>query len=111
LLEQMVATILPQLSRNTLAPRLAEILQEKVRDHGRQTIVIAVAPSDLTRIETLIEALPDLEIALTQDNTLASGQIFLRFGETEEEINLDSVVRAIDHAISGFFEENRKAIA
>lgn len=111
LLEQMVATVLPPLSQDTLAPRLAEILQEKVRDHGRQTIVIAVAPGDLTRIETLIETLPDLDISLTEDDTLAPGQIFLRFGETEEEINLDSVLRAIEHAVSGFFEENRKAIA
>ncbi|MGX0877460.1 flagellar biosynthesis/type III secretory pathway protein FliH [Roseovarius sp. MBR-154] len=111
LLEQMVATVLPPLSQDTLAPRLAEILQEKALDHGRQPIVIAAAPGDMTRMETLIETLPGLDIALAEDDTLAPGQIFLRFGETEEEINLDSVLRAIEHAVSGFFQENRKAIA
>lgn len=111
LLEQMIASVLPPLGRETLAPRLAEILQERVRDHGRQTILLAVAPGDVTRLETLTETLPGLDIALAEDDTLAPGQIFLRFGETEEEINLDSVLRAIEHAVSGFFEENRKAIA
>jgi len=111
LIEEMVATVLPPLGRDTLVPRLAEILQEKVRDHGREAIVIAVAPGDMTRIATLIETLPDLDIALAEDDTLAPGQIFLRFGETEDEINLESVLNAIGHAVSGFFEENRKAIA
>ncbi|GAW36395.1 hypothetical protein RA2_03465 [Roseovarius sp. A-2] len=111
LLEQMVATVLPPLSQDTLAPRLAEILQEKALDHGRQPIVIAAAPGDMNRMETLTETLPGLDITLAEDDTLAPGQIFLRFGETEEEVNLDSVLRAIEHAVSGFFEENRKAIA
>jgi flagellar assembly protein FliH len=111
LLEQMIATVLPTISQQTLAPRLAELLRERVKEHGQQTFEIVTAPDDMTRMEILTEALPEMQIVLRQDDTLARGQLYLRFGDTEEKIDLKSVLDAIEQAVSGFFEENRKAIA
>lgn len=111
LLEQMVATVLPTISQQTLAPRLADLLRARVKAHGHQSFEIVTAPDDMTRMEILTEALPDMQIALRQDDTLARGQLYLRFGVTEEEIDLKSVLDAIEQAVSGFFDENRKAIA
>ncbi len=111
LLEQMVATVLPNISQQTLAPRLAELLRERVKAHGHQPFEIVTAPDDMTRMEILTEALPEMQIVLRQDDTLTRGQLYLRFGDTEEEIDLKSVLDAIEQAVSGFFEENRKAIA
>jgi len=111
LLEQMIATVLPTISQQTLAPRLAELLRERVKEHGQQTFEIVTAPDDMTRMEILTEALPEMQIALRQDDTLARGQLYLRFGDAEEEIDLKSVLDAIEQAVSGFFEESRKAIA
>ena len=111
LLEQMVTTVLPTISQQTLAPRLAELLRERVKAHGQQTFEIVTAPGDMTRMEILTQALPEMQIALRQDDTLAVGQLYLSFGDAEEEIDLKSVLDAIEQAVSGFFEENRKAIA
>jgi len=111
LLEQMIAAVLPGIGQETLVPRLAELLRERVQAHGRQAIEIVTATDDMTRMEILVEALPDMQITLRPDDTLARGQLYLRFGDTEEEIDLKSVLQAIDQAVAGFFEENRKAIA
>ena len=111
LLEQMVTTVLPTISQQTLAPRLADLLRERVKAHGQQTFEIVTAPGDMTRMEILTQALPEMQIALRQDDTLAVGQLYLRFGDAEEEIDLKSVLDAIEQAVSGFFEENKKAIA
>ena len=111
LLEQMIAAVLPGIGQETLVPRLAELLRERVQAHGRQAIEIVTATDDMTRMEILVEALPDMQITLRPDDTLARGQLYLRFGDTEEKIDLKSVLDAIEQAVSGFFEENRKAIA
>lgn len=111
LLEQMIAAVLPSIGQETLVPRLAELLRERVQAHGRQAIEIVTATDDMTRMEILVEAMPDMQITLRPDDTLARGQLYLRFGDTEEEIDLKSVLQAIEQAVAGFFEENKKAIA
>ena len=106
----MIAAVLPSIGQETLVPRLAEILQRTgagawpAGDRNRDR------PDDMTRMEILVEAMPDMQITLRPDDTLARGQLYLRFGETEEEIDLKSVLQAIEQAVAGFFEENKKAL-
>ncbi|MDT8325873.1 MAG: flagellar biosynthesis protein [Roseovarius sp.] len=111
LLEQMIGAVLPRLSQETLAPRLIETLHDIAREHGRQKVEIAAAPGDVGLLEGLTEEISDLPIGLTEDTSLASGQVYLRFGEHEQQIDLQDVLQGIDRALSGFFEQNRKAIA
>jgi len=111
LLEQMIGAVLPRLGQETLAPRLIEILHDMARERGRQKVEIAAAPSDMTLLENLSEEMPDLPITLAEDASLSGGQVYLRFGETEQQIDLQDVLQGIDRALSGFFEQNRKATA
>lgn len=116
LLTEMAAAVLPRLARESLAPRLAEMLQDLARSEGRRTIEIAAAPADMARLSRLIEGLPDPGATLAEDDTLGAGQLYLRFGETEHEIDLPAVIAGIDAAVTGFFEETQtdktgKAIA
>lgn len=111
LLEQMIGAVLPRLSQDSLAPRLIEILHDMAREHGRQKVEIAAAPTDMALLENLTEEMPDLPITLAEDASLSSGQVYLRFGENEQQIDLQDVLQGIDRALSGFFEQNRKATA
>lgn len=111
LLEQMIGAVLPRLSQEALAPRLIEILHDMAREHGHQKVEIAAAPADMALLENLTEEMPDLLIALAEDASLASGQVYLRFGKNEQQIDLQDVLQGIDRALSGFFEQNRKATA
>ncbi|NCQ24507.1 MAG: flagellar biosynthesis protein [Rhodobacteraceae bacterium CG17_big_fil_post_rev_8_21_14_2_50_63_15] len=111
LFEQVTATVLPRLSAATLGQRLIEILHDLARKHGRQPIQIVGAPADILALESILTDLGDPSVDLTEDDTLVSGQIYLRFGEAEQQIDMQDVLQGIDDAISGFFEQNRRVSA
>ncbi|SEL54950.1 flagellar assembly protein FliH [Roseovarius azorensis] len=111
LFDQMTASVLPRLSKATLTPRLVEILHDLAGTHGRQPIQLVAAPADIATLETVLADLTGLTVDLVVDDRLADGQIHLRFGEAEHEIDMQDVLRRIDAAISGFFEQNRRVSA
>ncbi|HKK50674.1 MAG TPA: flagellar biosynthesis protein [Myxococcota bacterium] len=106
LLAQMTTTILPRLAHQSLVPRLTEMLHELARDQGRRSVEIAAAPDDMARLGHLLENEPDIEAALVEDDTLGSGQIYLRFGDAEREIDLSATLDGIDAAVAGFFDQH-----
>lgn len=109
--EQITTAILPRLSAATLAPRLNEILHELVRAHGRQPIQIAAAPADIAVLDTVVAGLGESAVDLVEDEMLASGQVQLRFGETEHQIDMPEVLRGIEDALSAVFEQDRRVSA
>jgi flagellar assembly protein FliH len=111
LLEQMITSVLPRLARDSLVPRLVETVQHIAREHGRQKIGIAAAEDDMPALAYLTDAVPDVDIDLSVDDTLASGQLYLRFDGREQAIDMQEVLQGIEHAVSGFFENSRKATA
>ena len=110
LLMEMAGAVLPRLASESLAPRIVEMLHEQARAQGRQPVEIAAAPEDLPRLAHLTE--DGLDITLAADDTLGAGQVYLRFGESEAEIDLPGVIADISAAVSAFFDEQPgKAIA
>ena len=108
LLTQMTSAILPGLAHQSLVPRIADMLQELARDQGRRSIEIAAAPDDMARLEHLLETEPDIDAALVEDDTLGSGQIYLRFGDAEHEIDLPAILDGINTAVAGFFDQHQE---
>jgi flagellar assembly protein FliH len=82
------------------------MLHELARDQGRRSVEIAAAPDDMARLGHLLENEPDIEAALVEDDTLGSGQIYLRFGDAEREIDLSATLDGIDAAVAGFFDQH-----
>ena len=111
LLDQMVSAVLPRLARESLGPRITEMLHDLAQDQGRLTTEIAASPEDIQRLTHLLEGGPDLQVGLTEDNTLAPGQVSLRFGEAEHEIDLAEMLEGIDAAIHAFFDQNQQGKA
>ena len=111
LLAQMVAAVLPRLAQESLGPRLEEMLDALARDQGRLAVTIAASPTDTPRLTHLLDAKPDIDATLTEDDTLGPGQVSLRFGEVEHEIDLAEVLAGIDAAIHGFFDQTQQAKA
>lgn len=108
LLTQMTSAILPRLAHESLVPRIADMLQELARAQGRRSIEIAAAPDDMARLEHLLETEPDIDAELVEDDTLGSGQIYLRFGDTEHEIDLPAILDGINTAVAGFFDQHQE---
>ena len=47
-------------------------------------------------------------VRVQSDDTLSDGQVFLRFGEEETEIDLGAVTDGIRDALAGFFAEQER---
>lgn len=111
LLLQMTTTILPRLAQDSLGPRLAEMLNDLARDEGRLRVEITISSEDAPRLTHLLETDPAIEATLIEDDTLGPGQVYLRLGEIEHEIDLGEVLAGIDAAIRGFFDQTQQGKA
>jgi len=111
LLDDVIASVLPTLMRHSLGAQVAEALHDMARERGHQPIEIVTAPANVTAIETVLAREEDLDLTVSEEPTLTEGQVQIRFGQQEREIDLQGVIAQIERAVADFFEENRKDIA
>tara|TARA_R110002124_G_scaffold180195_1_gene347664 strand:+ start:96 stop:683 length:588 start_codon:yes stop_codon:yes gene_type:complete len=111
LLQQITQTVLPPLSHAMLVPHVTEILHDLLETNARQPVQLTAGPADLAILRRLSAEMPDLACTLTEDQTLASGQVFVRLGESERALDMPDVLLRIEHAISGFFQQNQRIVA
>jgi flagellar assembly protein FliH len=103
LMQGIVSRVLPELARDTLGHTIAARLQPLARGAAEPPVRMLCSP---TERETLLEALGDqdfLPLEVEADPLLAEGQVHLKFGDTEEMIDLDSAIRSISGAVAAFF--------
>jgi len=109
LLEGMVETVLPDLARRTLAPRLVDMVQEKARTlAGSTRFEIVVAPACRAALEPLLEGVVSPPVTLREEPSLGDGQAYIAAGDTETEIDLDEVLAGIGEAVAGFLEDQKR---
>ncbi|WP_297539004.1 flagellar biosynthesis protein [Roseovarius sp.] len=111
LLQQITQTVLPPLSHAMLVPQVTEILHDLLETNGRQPVQLTAGPADLAILRRLTAEMPDLACTLTEDQTLASGQVLLRLGESERALDMPDVLLRIENAVSGFFQQNQRIVA
>lgn len=111
LVQQIMQTVLPPLSHAMLVPQVTEILHDLLETNGRQPVQLTAGPADLAILRRLSAEMPDLACTLTEDQTLASGQVLLRLGESERALDMPDVLLRIEHAVSGFFQQNQRIVA
>lgn len=103
LFSDVVATLLPEVARHSLGPHLVAQLTDMVRAQTDQVIEITVSPVNLETIETLIENELESPFVMVPDPNLSEGQVFLRIGAEEREIDLDHVIETVGAAFNNFF--------
>lgn len=111
LLQQMVEVVLPRAAHETLGVRLSEMLFELAKEHGNHPVEIATSPADVATIEDMIPAELPMPATVSEDTSVAEGQVYIRIGSTERAIDLSEVLAEIERSVAGFYEENQKEIA
>lgn len=111
LLQEMVETLLPEMSRATLAGHIIEQLEEHAKSAGVLGVTILVAPENLSSVEPLMAKDYGFPITLDADDTLGEGQADIRFDESEQQIDLTDTVKAMRDAIEAFAYENHRKVA
>lgn len=107
-LDQMVNAVLPELAQKTLGIQITEQLQDLVTSHGPQPVEIVTAPTDHELIESMIGPTPPMQTKVIPEPSMAPGQVFIRLGNHQREIDITHVLQGIEQAISGFFNEAQR---
>jgi len=103
LLVEIVARLLPDLARETLAPVVLEALMPMAEAMADTPVTLVMNPAARPAIETLLDRATGLPLILVEEPTLGEGQVYLRLGTTETQIDLDRAVADITAAVRGFF--------
>jgi flagellar assembly protein FliH len=95
LLVQIVSQLLPEIARETLA--LAEGL-------GDAPVTLVLNPAARAPVEALLEQATGLPVTIEEEPTLGEGQVYIRLGSVETQVDLDKATADIAAAVRGFFD-------
>jgi len=110
LFSDITDTLLPAVARQSMGAHIVEQLADMSRDVLDQVIEVTIAPQNVDPIEQLLNhALPE-PFVLIGDKTLGDGQVFLRIGADEREIDLAQVVSSIAVAMETFFQHAKEDV-
>lgn len=110
LLNQLVDAVLPEIAKKTLGLRLMEEMQSLMEDSIDGTIDLMVSPESRLVLERQLPESSTAQIRLIEEPALAEGQVFLRVGKIEREIDIARVQACISDAIQSFNTINLEAL-
>lgn len=108
LLSEIVAKLLPTLARETLAPVVLEALMPMAEKLADAPVSIVLNPASRPAVEALLETNTSLPLHITEEPSLSEGQVYLKLGDSETQVNLDRAIAEISVAVRGFFEISEK---
>lgn len=103
LLEEMVSHLLPQTARETLAPLVLEQVMPMAEEVTDQPVHLVLNPAVRPAVETLITQATGLPLTIEEEPTLPDGQVYIRLGQAESQVDLSRVTAEIAAAVRGFF--------
>ena len=103
LLEEMVNRLLPEMSRETLAPLVLEQVMPMAEDMTDQPVTLVLNPSVRVAVEALLLQATGLPLTIEEEPTLPEGQVYIRLGASEAKVDLTRVTKDIAAAVRGFF--------
>ncbi|MDZ4311948.1 MAG: flagellar biosynthesis protein [Cypionkella sp.] len=104
LMSEMVGRLLPALGRETLPQMVLEVLMPMAENLADTPITLVLNPATRPAVEALLEQATGLPLIVTEEPSLSEGQVYLKFGGIETQINLDRATAEISAAVRGFFD-------
>ena len=104
LMLQVVGRLLPQIARETLAPFVLETLMPLAEALGDAPVKLVLNPASRAPVEALLEQATGLPVVIEEEPSLAEGQVYIKLGSAEAEVDLDQATADIAAAVRGFFE-------
>ncbi len=109
-LQQELSELVRGLVEKVLAPAsqatLGEMLHARIAELSAQPQVpveVLVAPENVARLERLVAQAHGPPLRLVAEPSLGAGQAFLRFGASEEQIDIDAVMSELTLAVERYF--------
>lgn len=104
LMLQVVGRLLPEIARETLAPFVLETLMPLAEGLGDAPVKLVLNPASRAAVEGLLEHATGLPVHIHEEPTLAEGQVYIKLGTAESQVDLDQAIADIAAAVRGFFD-------
>ncbi len=104
LMRQIATRLLPEIARAALIPTVLEQIMPLAEAAAGTPVKLIFNPAVREPLEAAIAGLTGLPLDLVAEPTLGEGQVYLRLGDSEAEVDLDRAVQAIATAIQSFFD-------
>jgi len=111
LLQDIVASVLPEIARSTLGHHISQQLENLSGEIGQAEVEIAVAPGMLTQVEGVIGPSQSFPLKVVSDDTLEDQQADIRFGQHERQIDLSDLIASVTEAVEGFAHDNQRKLS
>ncbi|MDA5092829.1 flagellar biosynthesis protein [Aliiroseovarius sp. KMU-50] len=109
LLAGMVEKVLPNLVSETIGQAIVEELLPIAADAADAPIQVVIYPDGRETLDALLTQNTSLPLEIIEEDTLAEGQVYLKMGSIEKQIDLTGAIHSIGQAISGLYTINEKA--
>ena len=100
---QIVGQLLPEIARETLAPLVLETLMPIAESLGDAPVKLVLNPVSRAPVEALLEHATGLPVIIEEEPTLGEGQVYIKLGSVEMQVDLDQATSDIAAAVRGFF--------
>ena len=110
LLTEIVGTLLPALIAESLGDTVLQELQPLIEACADTPIDLAVAPESRPALERRLPEPALATVRITEEPSLAAGQVYLRMGRTERKIDLSGAQDRIDQAIRALLAQNERIL-
>lgn len=104
LLTQFVTKLMPDILEQSLHAQILHEVTALLEAQAGEAIELAVAPASLEPIKALLTEQLQTPFNIVAEPTLTNGQVYVRVGHAEREINLDGVRAATAEAVAAFFD-------
>lgn len=105
LMVNIVNKLLPDIAKQSLHAHILQEVSALIDAKAENAVEIAVSPVHLAAIGDIIQKHLSLPFSIVAEPSLTSGQVYVRVGQAEREIDLDAVLRGISEAVEAFFEQ------
>jgi flagellar assembly protein FliH len=105
LLANCVSKLLPEIGRHSLYPYIFEKVEMLLKDQTETPIEVVVSSGQKEMLENLMQSRPLIPFTVTADTDLTLGQVFIRVGAVEREINFDAILEDIRTALESFIDQ------
>lgn len=108
LVTQLSTRLLPELAQEVLAPVVLDTLMPLIDTLADAPIRVVLNPASRPAVERLLSQAAGIPLIVEEEATLGEGQVYLRFGDVEHHVDLDTAVADIARAVHDFFEYSEK---
>lgn len=110
LLHGILTKLLPRMIRDSLGARIMEEIDLLAEGASDTPIELLVFPEDARQLRPVIDRITSLPLTLVPEPSVPQGQIFLRLGTVEREIDLDGAIATITEAVGALDHVNKETV-